>query len=123
LNLGDTLKDSGVFNFPLCNTYHGNSEIVVDPDTDVTSNTHTRFTYNYYHRIDVSQLKNINFFKTNGARFYKYNQNGDLTLVQQGDSINQEYTYYIKHIDASYKNVKRDSSFKNKTLYIMSKAV
>jgi hypothetical protein len=54
--LNKTLEESGKFNFPVQDTYHGHMKLLDDETTggDVDSASYTKFTEGKFHRINYS---------------------------------------------------------------------
>ena len=113
--LNKTLEESGKFNFPVQDTYHGQMKLLDDETTggDVDSASYTKFTEGKFHRIDYSQVKNNDkyYFDNVQAKFYYYNAEGVVNEEFTEKVINTSYTYYVRKDDYIYHDVERNTKY------------
>lgn len=116
-----TLGNSGEFNFPKANQYHGKMVSNGENNTgSVTTSTFTKFTEGKFHRLNKSQidLQNVNYFNnTVRAKFYYYNSGDNKYEEFTGTVINDSYTYYINSPIYTYYDAQRDTQYQDYILY------
>lgn len=123
LVLNQTLTQTGQFNFPKTDTYHGRMKPYDTPLVNGTTNSgvFSKFTEGKYHRIKKSQVISDyeNYYKNElSAKFYYYNPDKTgYTKVPIDEEISESYTYYVQESEFEYEDVKRNPDYENDTLY------
>lgn len=117
--LGKTLQSVSEFNFPLPKTYHGKMKDYEGDITGTTENsTYTKFTEGKFHRINKSQLTNIDYFINQiRAKFYYYSKDEFQYQKVTDGQISEDYIYYIKKEKHSYVDIERNIDYINDELY------
>ena len=123
LDLNQTLTQTGQFNFPKTDTYHGRMKPYDTPLVNGTTNSgiFSKFTEGKYHRIKKFQVISDykDYYKNElGAKFYYYNPDKTgYTKVPINEEINESYTYYVQESEFKYEDVKRNIDYENNILY------
>ena len=123
--LSDTLYDSGKFNFPVPETYHGRMIPYKGNINEIPSNIYTKFTEGNYHRVKQQQVYKDDasfkyFVEKLHASFYYYVQGSKEYTKWEEPTLNNTYTYYTEVTTYQYGNVQRNAEiFKdaNRPLY------
>ena len=130
LDLSKTLDETGSYNFPRPNTYHGRMESYTGSIDDVEdSSVYTKLEEGKFHRISKSQIWGNDgelysqFYLGNlRAKFYKYSDAQDqYQKVNNKSDINESYVYYVKDITPEYIDAARDEQYKNNPAYTLYK--
>lgn len=114
LNLNQTLRKAGQFNFPKPYTYNGRM-ISYDGEVTGTANNSvfTKFIEGKYHRLSYNQISdNIDYYKDDiMAKFYYFDASGKEYQEYTDKEINESYTYYIEKPAHIYHDAKRDKKY------------
>ena len=114
LNLNQTLRKAGQFNFPKPYTYNGRMTSYDGEVTGIANNSvFTKFIEGKYHRLSYNQISdNIDYYKDDiMAKFYYFDASGKEYQEYTDKEINESYTYYVEKPQYFYHDVKRDTKY------------
>ena len=126
INLDQLIGDSGKFNFPKKDTYHGrmaeHSGLITEYEG---KEVYTKFSEDKYHRVAPSQVKasdNISFkayfTRDLQAKFYRYNPSNTGYTKWENTTLDNTKTYYVATTEFAYVNAERNPEYKGSvTLY------
>lgn len=119
LDLTPTLGEVSSFNFPKAYTYHGRLKDYDEPlNGTVLESIYTKFTEGKYHRVNINQIKDTNYYvKEVQAKFYYFDPEGESYTIYDKETLDTSYTYYIRKEDPIYHDVNRNLEYKDKELY------
>ena len=124
LKLNRTLDKTGAFNFPKPGTYHGRMQLEDSKEVfggSVDNTVYTKFTEGKYHRIRKSQVSehlDEYFVKNVRAKFYWYDASQTkYVAVEEDEELDSETAYFIKTDVPTYYDAKRNTAYKDETLY------
>ena len=113
----ETALNTSDFKFPKASTYHSILKNYEGNFNEITNEIYTKFIKDKYHRIDITQIKDEQYFISKEAKFYYYNEFDDSYLLFTEDTLIDKYEYYIKHNNNIYNDVKRDTKYQGQILY------
>lgn len=113
----ETTLNTSDFKFPKASTYHSILKNYEGNFNEITNEIYTKFIKDKYHRIDITQIKDEQYFISKEAKFYYYNEFADSYLLFTEDTLIDKYEYYIKHNNNIYNDVKRDTKYQGQILY------